>query len=565
MPATKLTSSFARIKPLHADKGGGELASKTVTGFDEAGSVDVGAVAADGSGGKAKPAAVFEHFAATVTPSASQAQCHETVCAPLVAQRQKGFDVDVLCCGQTGSGKTFTTFGPPDAVATAAAVLHGGVGTRHDADGGGAADAAAPEAGILRGEHGLVLRAGFAAPAATHQLKAAGSRAMLHGSTVETSTTSLTDHAVHDLLQDRKLCFVDKAHHLQGARQVPLQSASELLQMAAAVETRLTRGTKMNDNSSRSHCATVLTLRVLDPSGGGVRTSWLQFFDLTGSERFKGADAAHDASTSSKSTTSGWEGICANLSPSSLMDTVRAAAVARRKKKKPTRTQLAVGAATELLKGSLEGSALTATATCLSQSPRNGAEPCMSLEDSAGCTKLLNAPAPQPSSPLGALPAAARKPRARSTPPAPPSWPRASRESTRPCARPRSRSGGKRFQSWKSSPQPAPRGQQRRSARRPHRRRRRRRWRRRAVASHASRNQRREGGCCLPRDDRRRCNWATQLARGAHLCVLDEHTMVDASPRRRGPCRATASPARSSPRPGRRRRPRSDWPSWRRS
>jgi hypothetical protein len=55
---------------------------------------------------------------------------------------------------------------------------------------------------------------------------------------------------------------------------------TSVVRMAAAVETRLVRGTKMNDTSSRSHCCALYTLTVLE--GDDVRTSRLQFFDLMG-------------------------------------------------------------------------------------------------------------------------------------------------------------------------------------------------------------------------------------------------------------------------------------------
>ena len=49
----------------------------------------------------------------------------------------------------------------------------------------------------------------------------------------------------------------------QGAKMVPLRTASEVVGMAAAVETRLCRGTRMNDTSSRSHCVALFTLYML--------------------------------------------------------------------------------------------------------------------------------------------------------------------------------------------------------------------------------------------------------------------------------------------------------------
>ena len=73
-----------------------------------------------------------------------------------------------------------------------------------------------------------------------------------------------------------------------------MKCAADVVHLAAAVESRLTRGTLMNHNSSRSHCVAVLKLTVLE--GGAVRESRLQFFDLMGSERFVGQNSAHDTS-----------------------------------------------------------------------------------------------------------------------------------------------------------------------------------------------------------------------------------------------------------------------------
>jgi hypothetical protein len=235
----------------------------------------------------------------------------------------------------------------------------------------------------------------------------------LHGSMAEMSIMSFTDQTVLDLLNKNKPCYLDKSHHLQGAKHVPIKSARDLVQVAAAVETRTTRGTRMNDTSSRSHCITIFTFHQLDASGEKVRESRFQFFDLMGSERFKGANAAHDTSASSKSTMSGWEGIFANMSLSSLMESVRAAAVARRKGKKMLRAGMS-SVLNEALDGSLQGKALTGMITCLSQHPRNGGETALSVQYSADMAKLLNAAAPQPYRPFGRMLEKARKEYAKS-------------------------------------------------------------------------------------------------------------------------------------------------------
>jgi hypothetical protein len=69
---------------------------------------------------------------------------------------------------------------------------------------------------------------------------------------------------------------------------------------------------------------------------------------------------------------------------------------------------------TELLEGSLSGSALTGMITCLSQSPRNGDETYLSLKYGSGMAKLLNAPNIQPSFPLDKLLATAKEEYAKS-------------------------------------------------------------------------------------------------------------------------------------------------------
>ena len=188
--------------------------------------------------------------------------------------------------------------------------------------------------GILHENHGLILRSGFAALAAIDAINRAGdgSRAVLHGSMVEMSILSASSQNAGDLLANKKACFVDDKHHLQGAVHLPLQDARALVTMAAAVETRLTRGTKMNNSSSRSHCITVFTLHVYDGASNCVRSSRLQFFDFMGSERFSGSNSAHGGG-SARSTKAGWEGIYANYSLLYLGEAVRAATRARRNEK----------------------------------------------------------------------------------------------------------------------------------------------------------------------------------------------------------------------------------------
>ena len=100
----------------------------------------------------------------------------------------------------------------------------------------------------------------------------------------------IQDQNCRDLLKDYAVCFVDDDYHLQGAEQKELKCAADVVQLAAAVETRLTRGTKMNDTSSRSHCVACLTLTVLEGLGhnaGQVPYGDPAFFEWLFSHRRK--------------------------------------------------------------------------------------------------------------------------------------------------------------------------------------------------------------------------------------------------------------------------------------
>jgi hypothetical protein len=85
---------------------------------------------------------------------------------------------------------------------------------------------------------------------------------------------------------------IDKATkppRLYGMHTVTLKQPSDLLRLFAAIATRNTAKTAMNESSSRSHCFAFLTLQVHDPSDDTVRTSRFQFVDLAGNERLKDA------------------------------------------------------------------------------------------------------------------------------------------------------------------------------------------------------------------------------------------------------------------------------------
>ena len=80
---------------------------------------------------------------------------------------------------------------------------------------------------------------------------------------------------------------------LYGMTELPIRTHQDVQKLFAAIASRNTSGTGLNDTSSRSHCFVWLTLRVLFDKSM-VRTSRLQFVDLAGSERLwdaHGSDA----------------------------------------------------------------------------------------------------------------------------------------------------------------------------------------------------------------------------------------------------------------------------------
>ena len=84
---------------------------------------------------------------------------------------------------------------------------------------------------------------------------------------------------------------VQKPPTMYGMEEVLLENEEDILRTFAAISTRNTAGTGMNDSSSRTHCFATLKLfrRIGDGSGKQVQISRFQFVDLAGSERLKEA------------------------------------------------------------------------------------------------------------------------------------------------------------------------------------------------------------------------------------------------------------------------------------
>ena len=111
--------------------------------------------------------------------------------------------------------------------------------------------------------------------------------------------------------------------------EIPLDSVSDVRALYAALATRNTAGTLMNDSSSRSHCFAILTLRTRDPSSDTVSTRRFQFVDLAGSERLK--DAHGEAGIDWKQGGEAINGMITNYSLTMLSQCARQLIETRRK------------------------------------------------------------------------------------------------------------------------------------------------------------------------------------------------------------------------------------------
>jgi hypothetical protein len=86
--------------------------------------------------------------------------------------------------------------------------------------------APAVRAPLLRIKHHQSIRAGFESLAAVEALRQDNLRVGLHGSMVEVPILGMRpcDQTATDLLNARDPCYVDASYHIQGARQMPLNS-----------------------------------------------------------------------------------------------------------------------------------------------------------------------------------------------------------------------------------------------------------------------------------------------------------------------------------------------------
>lgn len=264
-----------RVKPLGAGGGGGE---RSAAGASGAG-VSISTKSAEVKVGDR----LFSYPSHVIGDDMGQQELFDAFMPPRVKAFLDGVNVNVMAYGQTGSGKTHTMFGPPGIMARAAAGEYG--------------NSCCPD-------YGLFPRGLLAIFEACQDMRSAGSAVVLTASAVELSIKGNEDMLVRPSAARKRATGIswdgaqlgvalDRATNpprLYGMSELPLETPEDLRTVYAALATRNTASTNMNDTSSRSHCFAFLTMRVRDTASDTIRTSRFQFVDLAGSERL---DEAH--------------------------------------------------------------------------------------------------------------------------------------------------------------------------------------------------------------------------------------------------------------------------------
>lgn len=283
---------------------------------------------------------------------------------------------------------------------------------------------------VARGSYGLFPRGLLAAFEAVDERKRAGESLVLSGSAVELSYNGNQDMLMR--IEDVERLRAESAKlngskwdggalgvsldknssppRLYGMTELPLDTVDDVKALYAALATRNTAGTMMNDTSSRSHCFAILTLRAHDKKSDTIRTSRFQFVDLAGSERLKEAHGEKEA-FNFKAGGEALNGLITNYSLMQLSTCARALVDAKRKNKgeypKSFSFKAYIVDLVVLLQESMTGSAATACFVCLSQAPTNLMQSKYALDFGEVFSKLGTRPRPVPAQPRLKLIAAA--------------------------------------------------------------------------------------------------------------------------------------------------------------
>ena len=289
-----------------------------------------------------------------------------------------GINVNVMCYGQTGTGKTHTIFGTPGLMECAG---RGDFGISVHRDYG-----IFPRAVIETYHRVKALGDDYVLTCSALELSMLGNKCMIDAGRSKAATQGLCAGEAFGVCLDRAA----KPPRMYGMEEIVLDTDEDVLRVFAAIATRNTAGTGMNDSSSRTHCFAFLRLYARVDGGDKVRRTRFQFVDLAGSERLSEASGTTDYRENMQALT----GMMTNYSLTMLSQAIRAFVEQRtreRRKKlkpKPFSFRAYLFDLIQLLSESMTGAALTAVIVCLSQSPANASQTAFALQFGSSFSKL---------------------------------------------------------------------------------------------------------------------------------------------------------------------------------
>jgi hypothetical protein len=369
--------AIVRVKPIGAGGGGVESSGAGLADGEGALRFDGGVDGVDVLLKHSRKS--FEYPAHVIPPTVD----NETLYKQFLPHRIEGFlsgiNVNVMCYGQTGTGKTHTIFGTPGLMECAG---RGDFGISMHRDYG-----IFPRAVIETYHRVKALGSNYVLTCSALELSMIlGNKCMIDASRGKAATQGLLGAEAFGVCLDRS----SKPPRMYGMEEVVLDTDEDVLRIFAAIATRNTAGTGMNDSSSRSHCFAFLRLYARVDGGDTVRRTRFQFVDLAGSERLSEASGTTDYRDSTQALT----GMITNYSLTMLSQAIRAYVEQRtrerRKKLKPKSFSFRAYLfdLVQLLSESMTGAALTAVIVCLSQAPSNASQTAFALDFGSSFSRL---------------------------------------------------------------------------------------------------------------------------------------------------------------------------------
>ena len=317
-------------------------------------------------------------------PTTTQARAYEQMDVASLVEKFTAFggrNVMMFAYGQTGSGKTHTMLGTDDSLRWRGGDNGNTDTTLQDTT----------EIENMRGGWGIFPRA-FSET--IDKLKRRGQLYQLSASAVEFYLGGCSDLLTP---QPNAVQIDPDTNEPVGATTVEMKSMADLLRYLNLVrKNRTTRGTRMNEGSSRSHAALILTLRQANADAKTYCQTSFTLVDLGGAERptktkekrFTSTDMILWDLSKGKEVPTGAQAYIINWELSMIATEVSRATEAHRKKLPYAPPRQLSTDATRFLSSSFNGSALTCLCVCLSPANVNGWETWFSLNWGENVSKL---------------------------------------------------------------------------------------------------------------------------------------------------------------------------------